>query len=126
MMTVELTLQVPNRVARRLEPIRDRLPALLSQIAEAQPPFSSPPVMTRPVNIPLAYAEVIEFLVSGPPPREITAFKVSEKAQARLRKLLDKNRESLLTSAEQAELDLYEQIEHVMILLKARAHASTA
>lgn len=125
-MTVELTLQVPNRVARRLEPIRDRLPALLSQIAEAQPPFSSPSVMTRPVNIPLAYAEVIEFLVSGPPPREITAFKVSEKAQARLRKLLDKNRESLLTSAEQAELDLYEQIEHVMILLKARAHASTA
>jgi len=125
-MTVELTLQVPNRVARRLEPIRDRLPALLSQIAEAQPPFSSPPVMTRPVNIPLAYAEVIEFLVSGPPPREITAFKISEKAQARLRKLLDKNRESLLTSAEQAELDLYEQIEHVMILLKARAHASTA
>ncbi|MBL7064006.1 MAG: hypothetical protein ISS49_07320 [Anaerolineae bacterium] len=125
-MTVELTLQVPNRVARRLEPIRDRLPALLSQIAEARPPFSFPPVMTRPVNIPLAYAEVIEFLVSGPPPREITAFKVSEKAQARLRKLLDKNRESLLTSAEQAELDLYEQIEHVMILLKARAHASTA
>lgn len=125
MMTVELTLQVPNRVARRLEPIRDRLPALLSQIAEAQPPFSSPPV-TRPVNIPLAYAEVIEFLVSGPPPREIISFKVSEKAQARLRKLLDKNRESLLTSAEQAELDLYEQIEHVMILLKARAHASTA
>ena len=125
-MTVELTLQVPNRVARRLEPIRDRLPALLSQIAEAQPPFSSPSVMTRPVNIPLAYAEMIEFLVSGPPPREITAFKVSEKAQARLRKLLDKNRESLLTSAEQAELDLYEQIEHVMILLKAQAHASTA
>ncbi len=125
-MTVELTLQVPNRVAQRLEPIRDRLPALLSQIAEAQPPFYSPPVMTRPVNIPLAYAEVIEFLVSGPPPREIISFKVSEKAQARLRKLLDKNRESLLTSAEQAELDLYEQIEHVMILLKARAHASTA
>jgi len=123
---VELTIQVPNQVARRLEPIRDRLPVLLSQLAQAQSPL--PPVsnMTRPADLPLAYAEVIEFLAGGPSHREIAAFKISEEAQARLRKLLDKNRESLLTSAEQAELDLYEHIEHVMILLKAQARASTA
>jgi len=37
--------------------------------------------------------------------------------------LLDKNREGTLTEIEAAELDLYEQLEHMMILLKAKAHA---
>jgi hypothetical protein len=124
---VELTIQVPNEVARRLEPIRDRLPELLSQIAQALPPFLDPlPAVATPADAPSAYAEVIEFLVTGPTPQEIVAFKVSQEAQARLRDLLDKNREDTLTDAEQAELDLYEQIEHLMILLKARTHALLA
>jgi hypothetical protein len=126
MAMVELTIQVPNQVARRLEPIRDRLPGLLSQLAEARLPLSSAPDVTRPADVPLAYAEVIKFLAGGPSLQEITAFKISDEAQARLRKLLDQNRESQLTSVEQAELDLYEHIEHVMILLKAQARASTA
>jgi hypothetical protein len=35
--------------------------------------------------------------------------------------LLDKNREESLTAAETAELDTYQQINHLFILLKARA-----
>jgi len=123
---VELTIQVPEQVIQRLEPIRDRLPMLLAQVAETRSPFPASPDATRPTDIPLAYAEVIEFLTRGPSLQEIIAFKVSDEAQARLRELLDRNRESLLTGDEQAELDLYEQIEHVMILLKAQAHTLTA
>ena len=59
---VELTIQVPEQVVRRLEPIRDRLPMLLARVAETRSPFPAPPDATRPAGVPLAYAEVIEFL----------------------------------------------------------------
>jgi hypothetical protein len=48
---------------------------------------------------------------------------VSDAAQARLRLLLDKNREEALSATEEAELDIYEQLEHLMLLLKAKAYA---
>jgi hypothetical protein len=59
-----------------------------------------------------------------PTPQDIIAFKVSSEAQDRLSALLDKNCEGTLTEAEVAELDVYEQLEHLMILMKARALAS--
>jgi hypothetical protein len=52
--------------------------------------------------------------------KSIVAFKVSAAAQRRLRTLLDKHREDGLTEAESGELDLYEQLDHVMALLKVK------
>ena len=52
------------------------------------------------------------------------SFKVSQNAQTRLQNLLDKNREATLIPMEIAELDVYEQLEHLMILLKARAYSA--
>ena len=40
-----------------------------------------------------------------------------------MEELLDKNREEILTEAESAELDIYQLVHNVMILLKARASA---
>jgi hypothetical protein len=57
-----------------------------------------------------------------PPPQDILAFKVSGATQARIRFLLDKSREETLRVTEMAELDVYEQLEHLIILLKAKAH----
>ena len=68
-------------------------------------------------------AEVLDFLLTRPTPQDILAFKVSNAAQARLRLLLDKNRKETLSTLEEAELDFYEQLEHLMILLKAKAYA---
>ena len=127
---IELTIQVSDDVARRLEPIRGHLPKLLTQIAEVVPSHLSPAApsldVAGPADHSTAYVEVIDFLAHRPTLQEIVAFKVSPEAQARLCTLLDKNREDTLTDIEQAELDVYEQIEHVMILLKARAHAALA
>lgn len=50
------------------------------------------------------------------------AFHASEAAQERLRYLLDANRQGILTPEERAELDEASQINHFVILLKARAH----
>ncbi|MCH2247664.1 MAG: hypothetical protein MK111_24045 [Crocosphaera sp.] len=67
------------------------------------------------------YAEVLNFLIKRPTPKEIVAFKVSPPTQERLQTLLEKNREETLTVQETGELDVYEQLEHLMILLKAYA-----
>ncbi len=123
----ELTIQVPDELAQRLKPLQDRLPELLTQVVET---FSSGSdttdvlsLMDKPEDAPPAYAEVLDFLINQPTPQDIATFKVSPVAQARLRALLDKNRDGILSETETAELDLHEQLEHLMILLKAKAQA---
>ena len=123
----ELTIQVPDELAQRLEPYRNRLPELLTRAVENILPSTSStdllPSVANPTDAPVAYAEVLHFLVTRPTPQEIVAFKVSAEAQERIRTLLDKNRDGRLTETETAELDLYEQLEPMMIFLKAKAHA---
>lgn len=122
----ELTIQVPDELALRLEPLRERLPQLLLQLLETSNPLPEvqPMAIINQKDLPKAYLEVLDFLIKRPTPSEIAAFKASPQAQARLRFLLDKNREATLPEAEAAELDMYEQLEHLMILLKARAYAA--
>lgn len=122
----ELTIQVPDELASRLEPLRSRLPELLLQVLETTNPSweTYSDVKANQTDISPAYIEVLDFLINSPTPAEIAAFKVSPQAQTRLGFLLDKNREETLTETEAAELDVYEQLEHLMILLKARAYAS--
>jgi hypothetical protein len=120
---VELTVQVSKEVAARLEPILQNLPALLQQIALSVPADTVPDraVADRSAATPV-YREILNFLVLGPPPQAIWEFKASAAAQERLQQLLEKNREAMLSSAEQAELDAYEQVDYLMTLLKARAY----
>ena len=66
--------------------------------------------------------EVLVFLLSAPDPQQIIAFHASDAAQERLRTLLDANRNGTLTDAERAELDEASQINHFVMLLKAKAH----
>jgi hypothetical protein len=124
----ELTLDVPDELLQRLQPLQDRLPAFLTWLVGAIPSHAAGTPLSEVLgtDTPLRYAEVLDFLLTRPTPHDILAFKVSEAAQARLRLLLDKNREETLSATEQAELDIYEQLEHLMILLKAKAHALAA
>lgn len=119
----ELTIQISDELAQRLEPLQNRLPELLWQLLDVVnlPTNSQPPVQTETTDIPAVYQEVLDFLIKRPTPEEIITFKVSPQAQARLEVLLEKNRSATLSSMELAELDVYEQLEHMMILLKARA-----
>jgi hypothetical protein len=70
--------------------------------------------------------EMLAFLASGPSPERIVAFKISSATQRRLGKLLDKNREEGLTPEETAELDVYTQVYHLLLLLKARARLAAS
>jgi hypothetical protein len=120
-----ITLQIPDELAQRLEPLQNRLPELLWQIVELtkNPTTIEPEINTHSGDIPAVYQEVLDFLIESPIPQDIVNFKVSQQAQIRLQILLDKNRESTLNEMEIAELDVYEQLEHLMILLKARAYS---
>jgi hypothetical protein len=66
--------------------------------------------------------EVITFLLSSPTAQQIIDFRASEAAQERLRYLLETNRQGTLSNEERAELDEASQLNHFVMLLKARAH----
>jgi hypothetical protein len=121
-----ITLQIPDELAQRLEPLQNRLPELLWQILESTKNSTTiePEINTDSGDIPAVYQEVLDFLIKSPIPQDIVNFKVSQQAQTRLQILLDKNRESTLNPMEIAELDVCEQLENLMILLKARAYSA--
>jgi len=73
-----------------------------------------------------AYGEIVDLLATGPSPRQLVQFRPSPQAQARVRVLLDKNRAGTLTPEEDAELDQYAHVEHLMRLVKARARQRLA
>jgi hypothetical protein len=121
---VEITIQVPDALAKHLEPVQERLPDLLAQlIADAQLGSALDEILSQQLSVESApaYVEILDFLASGPEPEEIINFRVSTEAQERVSQLLEKNRESTLTQSENAELDLYVQIDQIMTLLKIRS-----
>ncbi len=70
-----------------------------------------------------AYEEIIDFIAAGTSPRAVVAFRPSEAAKARVAELIDREKTTGLSSDETAELNHYLQLEHLMRLAKARAHA---
>ncbi len=109
-----ITIEVPDEVATRLKPWQQELPAVLTTMVE---------VWAKPIKptVSPTLTELLTLLLSQPTPQKIMCFKVSSRTQARVDDLLDKNREIGLTDEESAELDGYEQLNFVMVLLKAQA-----
>ena len=102
----ELPLDVPDELMQRLQPLQDRLPALLTLLVDtiSSQAEGAPRSEVHGTETTLAYAEVLDFLLTRPTPHDILAFKVSDAAQARLRLLLDRNREEALSATEEAEI----------------------
>lgn len=72
------------------------------------------------VEHPPVYVELVELLAKTADADEVLAFQLSGDKQRRLDNLLEKNRDGSLSPQESAELDAFEQFEHVVRLLKAR------
>jgi hypothetical protein len=73
------------------------------------------------MNTVKVYEEVIDFIAAGTTPQNVIDFRPSDLAQARVEDLLEREKDSELSTAEKSELDHYLQIEHLMRLAKARA-----
>lgn len=105
-----ITIDVPDQLAEKLQPYQDRLTEVLALgIKELSP---------LPTQV---YQYVLAFLASNPTPEDLASFRPTDAMQARLRALADREKKQQLTDAERAELDEYERIEHLIILLKTNA-----
>jgi hypothetical protein len=71
-------------------------------------------------NIVPIYDGLIDVLAGNVDRDAILHFRIPQSSQERLDELLEKNREGLLSTTETAELETFEQFEHVIRLLKAR------
>lgn len=101
-----ITIEVPDELSEQLAQLGDRLPDLLRQWVQ------------QPMLPATVYRYILDFLTSQPPPEQITAFRPTAEMQERLRSLVAKSQGEDLTPDECRELDEYEQIEHLIIMLK--------
>ncbi len=69
-----------------------------------------------------AYDEFVEFITSVPTLEQIANFRLSTAAEQRIRDLLDANQARRLSDAEEAELDEYLRLEHMVRKAKLRAY----
>ncbi len=103
----KITIEVPEELSVALTQFGDRLPELLA-LSLQQPAL--------PSHI---YRYILNFLVSNPTPEQIADFRPTPEMQERLHTLLRGSKSGELTPTDQKELDEYEQIEHLVIMLKA-------
>ncbi len=103
----KITIEVPEELSEQLAQIGDRLPELL-RLSLQQPAL--------PAHI---YRYILNFLATKPTPQQIIDFRPTPEMQDRLRTLLTRSKAGELTPVEQKELDEYERIEDLVIMLKA-------
>ena len=72
-----------------------------------------------------AFDGLLELLATNADPQQILGFHLPEENQRRLDELLAKNQANTLTEADKAELQSFEQLEHVVRLLKAKMYGRT-
>lgn len=68
------------------------------------------------------YDEIVDLFARGTTSSEVLAFRPSEKTQERVRELLTRNKGGELSAEEARELERFGELEHLMQLVKARAH----
>lgn len=68
-----------------------------------------------------SYEEIVDFIASGTTPESVVAFRPTKDAIQRVEDLIAKSRDGVISLEERAELNDYLQLEHLLILAKARA-----
>jgi hypothetical protein len=106
---VQMTMHVSEELAEHLRPLGSWLPTVLELSLVG---FQTVAAATA--------TEVILFLSRDPTPQDVLTYHVSERAQARLQRLLALNAAGVLGVEEQLELDELQRIEHILIMLKAQ------
>ncbi len=72
-----------------------------------------------------SYDEIIDFIAAGTTPEAMIAFRPSEVVQQRVAELVERSKDGSISTEERSELDDYLQLEHIMIMAKARARQYT-
>ena len=72
-----------------------------------------------------SYEEIIDFIAAGATPQALLAFRPSDGVQRRVAELVERSKQGSISAEEQSELEDYLQLEHIMIMAKARARQHT-
>jgi hypothetical protein len=72
-----------------------------------------------------SYEEIIDFIAAGTTPERVVAFRPSEIVKQRVIALIERSNDGSISTEEQSELEDYLQLEHIMIMAKARAREYT-
>ena len=68
-----------------------------------------------------AYFEIIEFIATGTTPEAVARFRPSPEAQHRVAELIEREKEGSLSPEDEAELDHFMELEHILRMAKAKA-----
>jgi len=71
-----------------------------------------------------SYEEIIDFIAAGTTPEAVVAFRPSESVQQRVAELVERSKDGSISAEDQSELEDL-QLEHIMIMAKARARQHT-
>ncbi len=117
-MTIEFTIQVPDRLGRQLQRVRERLPEILERglhevLAEKPQDFQDENA-------------IMTLLASQPTPEQVLSIHPSPELQAQVSDLLRRNKEGQLSRQEEAALERYLTLEHLVRLAKAHAYKKLA
>jgi hypothetical protein len=102
-----ITIEVPDELSDLIAQAGDRLPELLERS------------LREPALPAHAYRYVLDFLAGRPSPEDIAAFRPTPEMKERLRGLMERESAGDITPVERAELDEYERLEHLIIMIKA-------
>jgi uncharacterized membrane-anchored protein YjiN (DUF445 family) len=111
---VQITIDIPDDLAQRLQQFQAQLPQVLElglqefQSQQRQPNF-------------LDEQDIISLLASQPTPEQILAIRPTPEFQARVSELLSQSKNRTLSAKEEAELERYLTLEHLVRLAKAHA-----
>lgn len=102
-----VTIEVPDELSELVAQAGDRLPELLAQSLKEP---------TLPAHV---YRYVLDFLASRPTPEQVATFGPTPEMASRLHTLIERESRGEITPVEKAELDEYERLEHLMVIIKS-------
>lgn len=113
-MTMQITIEVSDGLGQQLQKFPERLPEILERglrevSAEADEGFQDENA-------------IVEILASRPGPEQVLALRSSPQLQTRASELLARSKTSELSRQEEAELERYLLLEHLVRLAKAHAY----
>ncbi len=108
-----MTMEISEELATRLSPVKSELPQIIELGLRE---FN----MQNPHNFE-GMSDTLDFLANLPAPEEVLKLRPSSRLQARISRLLEKNRAEGLSDTEEKEWVHYEYLEHLVRMAKARA-----
>ncbi len=101
-----ITIEVPDELSDQLDQHKHHLTELLARSLR-QPQLSAE-----------VYRYILDFIASRPTPEQIAAFGPTLEMIERRRILVAREKADETTPAEKAELDEYDRIEHLVLMIK--------